>query len=165
MDNDTDPTIPSVPSTPTGASEPMRSKIRKQDKIAIMTNISNTFARQFPQLESEDINGLTRYFGDHMCRKIAKTPLYQTSGTVTVQSLRDAFGAVLAERVLHRDIDLRDSVPTTPAAAYMVCGVDAPFGSPATATTESEASQPTPQEGGSPALPPVSGPSEAQNKC
>ena len=127
----TDPTIPTNPTDPSGSDK--GSRIKKTDKIAIMNVISSSFTSLFPQLDSEEISGLVRYFGDHMCRKLAKTPLYQSSGTVTVQGLRDAFGAVLVDRVLHKESILKDSIPTSPASAAIVVGVTAPFGSPAVA--------------------------------
>lgn len=128
MDNDTNPTTPTTPDK--------GSRIKKADKDQIMRNVLKSFQQSFPQLELDDVQGLTKYFGELMCRKIAKTPLYAASGTVTIQTLRDAFAAVLAERILHKDIVLKDSVPTSPTAAYVVCGATSPFDTPAQAMTE-----------------------------
>lgn len=143
------PTVPSDASNPSNASseQPKGSRIKKADKIAVMNCVGTSFAANFPQLSTEDIQGLARHFGDLMCRKIAKTPLYMAQGTITVQCLRDAFGAVIVERVLHKDCPLRDSIPTSPESARIVCGTSSPFDSAAVATTipsyASDASSPS----------------------
>ena len=98
----------------------MISKIRKIDKEIVYDMAVTTFSHNFPQLPEEDVAALAAYLTPLMCRKIAKTPNYQQTQTITVQAVRDAFGAVLAERILHKDVALEDSVPTSEVAAMLI---------------------------------------------
>lgn len=98
----------------------MTNKIRKIDKELIYNCARSTFRLQFPQLSDEQVDKMTGHLVPLMCRKIAKTKKYREEEIVTIQAIRDAFGAVLAERILHEEIELGESTPTTEISARII---------------------------------------------
>lgn len=98
----------------------MTSKIRKIDKELIYNCARWTFRHQFPQLSDEQVDKMSDHLVPLMCRKIAKTKKYQEEEIVTIQAIRDAFGAVLAERILHEEVELGESIPTTEISARVI---------------------------------------------